>query len=92
MRIVTLRYLKQNSATLDVSEPGVRTISWTLRRKLMFTEAERIRAIELYFKYGRKLAPVVRELGYHPTKNALKRWYREYVEFNVPLTYICITE
>lgn len=28
----------------------------------MFTEAERLRAIELYFKYGRKLAPVVREL------------------------------
>lgn len=30
----------------------------------MFTEAERLRAIELFFKYGRKLAPVVRELGY----------------------------
>ncbi|EIM5532159.1 sulfite reductase, partial [Salmonella enterica subsp. enterica] len=30
----------------------------------MFTEAERLRAIELYFKYGRKLAPVVRELGF----------------------------
>lgn len=31
----------------------------------MFTEAERRCAIELYFKYSRKLAPVVRELG-HP--------------------------
>ena len=30
----------------------------------MFTEEEKIRAIELYFKYGKKLAPVVRELGY----------------------------
>lgn len=29
----------------------------------MFTEEEKIRAIELYFKYGNKLAPVVRELG-----------------------------
>lgn len=28
----------------------------------MFTEAEQLCAIELYFKYGRKLAPVVREL------------------------------
>ena len=27
----------------------------------MFTEEEKIRAIELYFKYGKKLAPVVRE-------------------------------
>ncbi len=30
----------------------------------MFTEEEKIRAIELYFKYGKKLAPVVREPGY----------------------------
>lgn len=41
----------------------------------MFTEAKRIRAIELYFKYGRKHAPVVRELGY-PSKRNLRRWIR----------------
>lgn len=41
----------------------------------MFTETERLRAIELYFKYGRKLAPVVRELGY-PSKRNLRRWIR----------------
>lgn len=41
----------------------------------MFTEAERIRAIELYFKYDRKLATVVRELGY-PSKRNLRRWIR----------------
>ncbi|MCW6569798.1 sulfite reductase, partial [Yersinia ruckeri] len=29
----------------------------------MSTEAEKIRAINLYFKYGKKLAPVVRERG-----------------------------
>ncbi|MEI7186208.1 transposase [Dickeya dianthicola] len=39
----------------------------------MFTEAEKIRAIELYYKYGKKLAPVVRELGY-PSKRNLRRW------------------
>lgn len=33
----------------------------------MFTEEEKIRAIELYFTYGKKLAPVIRELGY-PSK------------------------
>lgn len=36
----------------------------------MFTEAERIRVIELYFKYGRKRAPVVRELGYPSKRDA----------------------
>lgn len=41
----------------------------------MFTEEEKIRAIELYFKYGKKLAPVVRELGY-PSKRNLRRWIR----------------
>ena len=41
----------------------------------MFTEAERLRAIELYFKYGRKLTSVVRELGY-PSKRNLRRWVR----------------
>ncbi len=41
----------------------------------MFTEVERIRAIELYFKYRRKRAPVVRELGY-PSKRNRRRWIR----------------
>ncbi len=43
----------------------------------MFTEEEKIRAIELYFKYGKKLAPVVRELGY-PSKRNLRRWIRSW--------------
>ncbi|HEO9022044.1 TPA: transposase, partial [Escherichia coli] len=43
----------------------------------MFTEEEKIRAIELYFKYGKKLPPVVRELGY-PSKRNLRRWIRSW--------------
>ncbi|EFN2130965.1 IS256 family transposase, partial [Escherichia coli] len=43
----------------------------------MFTEEQKIRAIELYFKYGKKLAPVVRELGY-PSKRNLRRWSRSW--------------
>ncbi|BHI70913.1 hypothetical protein JNE17039_44630 (plasmid) [Escherichia coli] len=39
----------------------------------MFTEEQKIRAIELYFKYGKKLAPVVREPGY-PSKKNLRHW------------------
>lgn len=45
----------------------------------MFTEEEKIRAIELYFKYGKKLAPVVRELGY-PSKRNLRRWIRLFID------------
>ncbi|QTA28836.1 transposase (plasmid) [Escherichia albertii] len=43
----------------------------------MFTEEEKIRAIELYFKYGKKLPPVERELGY-PSKRNLRRWIRSW--------------
>lgn len=43
----------------------------------MFTEEQKIRAIELYFKYGKKQAPVVRELGY-PSKKNLRRWIRSW--------------
>ncbi|GCN50876.1 putative phage protein [Escherichia coli] len=43
----------------------------------MFTEEQKIRAIELYFKYGKKLVPVVRELSY-PSKRNLQRWIRSW--------------
>lgn len=38
----------------------------------MFTEEEKICTIELYFKYGKKLVPIVRELGF-PLKRSLQR-------------------
>ncbi|RDO51163.1 hypothetical protein C4A68_03137 [Escherichia coli] len=41
----------------------------------MFTEEQKIRAIELYFQYGKMLDSVVRELGY-PSKRNLRRWLR----------------
>ncbi len=41
----------------------------------MFTEADRICAIKLYFKYGRKITAVISELGY-PTERNLRRWVR----------------
>ncbi|EBH6783861.1 transposase, partial [Salmonella enterica] len=39
----------------------------------MYSKAERLRAIELYFKFGRKITSVIRELGY-PTERNLRRW------------------
>lgn len=38
---------------------------------------DRIRAVELYIKLGRRVSATIRQLGY-PTKNALKGWHREY--------------
>jgi transposase-like protein len=43
----------------------------------MYSYEDRIRAVELYIKLGKRVRPTIRQLGY-PTKNALKGWYREY--------------
>ena len=43
----------------------------------MYSYDDRIRAVKLYIKFGKRLAPTIRQLGY-PTKNALKIWYQEY--------------
>ena len=43
----------------------------------MYSHADRIRAVELYIKMGKRLRATIRQLGY-PTKNALKTWCREY--------------
>lgn len=43
----------------------------------MYTLEDRMRAVNLYLKYGGNSAAVRRELGY-PTKNALKQWVKKY--------------
>lgn len=43
----------------------------------MYSYADRIHAVELYLKLGKRVKPTIRQLGY-PTKNALKGWCREY--------------
>ncbi|KKM64256.1 hypothetical protein LCGC14_1503190 [marine sediment metagenome] len=43
----------------------------------MYSYEERMRAVKLYIKLGKRLGATIRELGY-PTKNALKGWHREY--------------
>lgn len=43
----------------------------------MYSYEDRIRAVELYIKLGKRVRPTIRQLGY-PTKNSLKGWYREY--------------
>lgn len=43
----------------------------------MYTYEDRLRAVQLYIKLGKRVGLTIRQLGY-PTKNALKTWYREY--------------
>jgi transposase-like protein len=45
----------------------------------MYSYADRLRAVELYIWPGKRLNATIRQLGY-PTKNALRGWYREYVQ------------
>lgn len=40
----------------------------------MYSHADRIRAVELYIKLGKRVKATIRQLGY-PTKNALRNWY-----------------
>ena len=43
----------------------------------MYSYEDRIRAVKLYIKLGKRLRATIRQLGY-PTKNSLIRWYRQY--------------
>lgn len=43
----------------------------------MYSYEDRIRAVELYIKLGKRVRPTMRQLG-HPSKNALKGWHLEY--------------
>jgi putative transposase len=43
----------------------------------MYSYEDRIRAVELYIRLGKRVRATLRQLGY-PTKNALKGWYREH--------------
>ncbi|MBP1872341.1 transposase InsO family protein/transposase-like protein [Ensifer adhaerens] len=43
----------------------------------MYSYEDRMRAVQLYIKLGRRVKATIRQLGY-PTKNALKQWCREY--------------
>jgi transposase-like protein len=43
----------------------------------MYSYEDRIRAVKLFIKFGKRTGPTIRQLGY-PTKNSLKDWYREH--------------
>jgi len=43
----------------------------------VYSYEDRIRAVQLYLKLGKRIRATIRQLGY-PTKNSLKAWHREY--------------
>lgn len=43
----------------------------------MYSYEDRIRAVQLYLKLGKRIRATIRQLGY-TTKNSLKAWHREY--------------
>jgi len=45
----------------------------------MYSYEDRIRAVELYIRFGKRLTATVRQLGYGTTKS-LERWYQKYTE------------
>ena len=54
----------------------------------MYSYEDRIRAITLYIKLGKRTGATIRQLGY-PTKNALKSWHREYEQSrDLPAGYV----
>ncbi|AKM33218.1 transposase (plasmid) [Pandoraea faecigallinarum] len=53
----------------------------------MYSYEDRVRAVQLYIKYGRSAAATIRELGY-PSRKNLARWYRAFIEAgDLPAAY-----
>ena len=54
----------------------------------MYSYEDRVRAVKLYIKLGKRTAATIRQLGY-PTKNALKSWHREFERSrDLPMRYV----
>lgn len=53
----------------------------------MYSYDDRLRAVQLYMKLGKRAGLTIRQLGY-PTKNALKAWHRAYEQLqDLPAAY-----
>lgn len=56
----------------------------------MYSYEDRIRAVKLYLKLGKRLTATVRQLGY-PTTKTLERWYHTYQRgLDLPRERICL--
>ena len=54
----------------------------------MYSYEDRLRAVRLHIKLGKRIDLTIRQLGY-PTKNALKSWHHEYEQrLDLPAVYV----
>jgi transposase-like protein len=54
----------------------------------MYSYEDRIRAVKLFIKLGRRTRATIRQLDY-PTKNSLKSWHLEYLRHHdLPIGYV----
>jgi transposase-like protein len=54
----------------------------------MYSYEDRMRAVQLYIKLGKRANATIRQLGY-PTKNAIKHWYRAFARgHDLPTSYV----
>src|ERR1700733_4466843 len=54
----------------------------------MYSYEDRVRAVRLYIKLGKRMGATIRQLGY-PTKNSLKSWHQEYEQrLDLPAGYV----
>lgn len=54
----------------------------------MYSYEDRLRAVRLYIKLGKRTGLTIRQLGY-PTKNALKAWHRAYEQrLDLPAAFV----
>jgi transposase-like protein len=54
----------------------------------MYSYEDRVRAVKLYIKLGKRTGATIRQLGY-PTKNSLKSWHEEYERrLDLPRGYV----
>jgi len=44
----------------------------------MYSYEDRLRAVLLYIRLGKRVGLTIRQLGY-PTKNVLRSWHQQYV-------------
>ena len=54
----------------------------------MYSYEDRIRAVKLFIKLGKRTGLTIRQLGY-PTKNSLKNWHLEYERVTICLSAMC---
>jgi hypothetical protein len=47
----------------------------------MYSYEDRVRAVKLYIKLGKRTRATIRQLGY-PTKNSLKNWHEQYEQLS----------